>query len=213
VDAAPRLAPGDLAALRRTLMASIASFGVPLIPAERETIENFHLRFVNAGLSLRFNTSGRPPQDDYPTYRDLLLEVDPAGVQRSFLASETDYAFIRQMQMEDRIVPATGDLGGIQALTAIARYLRSTGRRVAAFYTSNVEFYLFRNSTFPRFMENLKRLPFLPNAVIVRSVFPSGGGSPRQLPGYNSTSLTQRVDALLQGWANGQFRQYWELTR
>ena len=42
------------------------------------TIAGFHRRFMEDGLSLRFNSAGRPPQAYYPTYRDLLLETDAA---------------------------------------------------------------------------------------------------------------------------------------
>jgi hypothetical protein len=82
---------------------------------------------------------------------------------------------------------------------------------VAAFYTSNVEFYLFREGSFPAFVANLDRLPRMRGSLIVRSVFPSGGLAPP--PGYNSTSLTQSIPALVDGFAKGLYRQYWELVR
>ena len=49
-----------------------------------------------------------------------------------------------------------------------------------------------------------------PHAVIIRSVF--GGGGVRPLPGYLSSSILQPVQQLLDGYARGQFRQYFELT-
>jgi hypothetical protein len=48
--------------------------------------------------------------------------------------------------------------------------------------------------------------------VIVRSVFRPGGSTPR-VAGYNSASLTQPMDVLVDGYAAGVFREYWELTR
>ena len=58
-------------------------------------------------------------------------------------------------------------------------------------------------------MDNLRRIPHRSDAVVIRSVF-GGAAAPRA--GYNSASLTQAIDILLDGFARGQFRQYWELT-
>ena len=63
----------------------------------------------------------------------------------------------------------------------------------------------------PGFMTNLARLPRQPSSVIVRSVFPSGGARTRA--GYNSASVTQSIQALLDGYQQGRFRQYWDLLR
>ena len=116
-----------------------------------------------------------PPQYDYPTYRDLLLEVDRDAVRRSFLANEEDFQFVKSLHARDRIVPIVGDLAGRGALANVGRYLDATGLRVSAFYTSNVEFYLFRDGSAQAFIANLARLPRQPGSVIVRSVFPGGG--------------------------------------
>ena len=158
--------------------------------------------------------SSTPPADrrstDYPTFRDLLLEVDHDAVRRSFLATDQDFQFVKSLHARDRIVPIVGNLAGPDALAKVGRYLDATGLRVSAFYTSNVEFYLFRDGSAPVFMTNLARLPRQPGSVIVRSVFPGGGA--RVSSGYNSASVTQPIQALLDGYDQGRFRQYWELV-
>jgi hypothetical protein len=194
-------------------MGSILAFGVPLTPQDRQTILAFHQRFISPGLSLQFNSAGRAPQYDYPTYRDLVLEVDRKGVRQSFLASEDDFQFVKSMHAKDLIVPIVGDLTGNGALAAVAKFLTATNRQVSAFYTSNVEFYLFQYGTFPRFVANLARLPHQPGSLIVRSVFPSGRAPAAMSPGYNSASLTQPIQVLLDGYAQGRYRQYGELVR
>lgn len=213
VDAAARLDEAQAAALRGRLAARIRSFGIPLGAADLATMERFHRRFMDAGLGLQFNSTGRAPQVDYPTYRDLLLEVDRQGTRQSFMASEADFQFVKGLHGRDQIVPIVGDLAGPTALAAVAKFLSASNRRVTAFYTSNVEFYLFRDGSFPAFVANLGRLPREPGAVIVRSVFASGGGAAIRAPGYNSASLTQPIQTLIDGYAKGQFRSYWELTR
>ena len=210
IERTPALAPAALAAMRTRINAKLASFGVPLSPTDQQTIERFHQRFITAGLSLQFNSTGRSPQFDYPTLRDLLLEVDRLGQRRNYLVSEDTFQAVKSLQDRDLIVPVVGNLSGPSALAAIGRHLTATGERLSAFYASNVEFYLFRDGSFPRFVENLGRIPHYDSAVVIRSIF-GGGGAPR--PGYNSSSLTQPVKMLLDGYARGEFRQYWELTR
>jgi hypothetical protein len=213
VDGAARLNETQAAALRGRLAPVVRGFGVPLSDADRASIDRFHRRFIDAGLDLQFNSTGRAPQSDYPTYRDLLLEVDRQGTRQSFLASEADFQFVKSLQAADQVIPIVGDLAGPTALASVAKFLTASNRRVSAFYTSNVEFYLFRDGSFASFIANLGRLPREPGALIVRSVFASGGGAAVRVPGYNSASLTQSIDVLLAGYAKGQFRQYWELTR
>jgi len=211
VDAAKVMPADRLAAFEARLAAVIKGFGVPLAPADLDTIRRFHRRFIDEGLSLQFNTTGRAPQYDYPTYRDLLLEVDRQNVRQSFVATEESFQFVKSLQAQHLIIPIVGDLSGARAMAAVAKFLASRRKQISAFYTSNVEFYLFRDGSFPRFMANLARLPHQPGSVIIRSIFPSGGAAPP--PGYNSTSLTQPIQTLLDGYAKGQFRDYRQLAK
>lgn len=211
IDRAAPLRDAELRALRARVTTVIESFGVPLSDSDLATIDRFHRRFAAAGLSLRFNSFGRQPQYGYPTLRELVVEVDRQGVQRSYLATEEDFQFVKRLHAEDRIVPIVGDLSGPSALAAVARLLVQSNQQVAAFYTSNVEFYLFGAGSFADFITNLRRLPRRPGALIVRSVFGSGGARP--LPGYNSVSLTQTIDSLVDGHAGGRIRTYRDLTR
>jgi hypothetical protein len=213
IDAARPIADDAVRMLRDRLATVVAGFGVPLTDADRATIDRFHRRFIQAGLSLQFNTTGRAPQFDYPTYRDLLLEVDRQGARRSFMASESDFRFVKDLHARDRIIPIVGDLSGPTALGAVAKHLAAAKLQVAAFYTSNVEFYLFRAGMFPRFVANLERLPRQPNSLVIRSVFPAGSAGSAAVAGYNSASLTQPIETLVDGHARGRFRQYWELIR
>jgi hypothetical protein len=207
IDRAAPLGADRLAALDQRLAATIDAFGMALTPEDHRTIVRFHRRFVDDGLSLQFNSTGRAPQFNYPTYRDLLLETDRAGTPRSFMAIEADYQFVRSLQGRDLVVPIVGDLAGPQALAAVARFLSDRKAQVSAFYVSNVEFYLFRQGSFARFVNNVARMPRRDGSVIIRSAF---NGAPT-VPGYNSASMTQSIQALVDGYAAGRFRQYWDL--
>lgn len=204
-----RLGDAAITELRARVDETIKTFGVPLSDGDFATINRFHRRFVTAGLPLRFQTTGRPPQSNYPTYHDLLLETDRQGRRWNFLASEDDFQFVRSLERRDLVIPVVGDLAGASALAGIGRLMTSRGDRLSAFYASNVEFYLFNDGTFPRFVENLERLPHTNRSVIIRSVF---GGRGQPAPGYASSSLVQPVDQLLKGYASGSFHSYSELT-
>jgi hypothetical protein len=199
----------ELASIESRLAGVVTGFGVPLSDEDHRTMRRFHRRFVADGLSLQFNSAGRPPQYDYPTYRDLILETDRSGARRSFLASESDFQFVKSLQARDLVIPVVGDLSGSTALAAIARFLATRGERVSAVYASNVEFYLFRQGTFGRFIANLQQLPLRDEALVIRSVFGRSGLAP---PGYNSASVTQPIRALLEGYEQGRFRRYAEVV-
>ena len=202
MDKAAPLGSAEIAALRARTSERIASFGVPLSAPDLATIDRFHRQFIDAGLWLQFTSTGRAPQSFYPTYRDLLIETDRNGRQRSFLATEGDFQFLKALQGRHAVIPVVGDLSGSTALVAVGRAIAARRETLSAFYASNVEFYLFRAGTFARFMANLKTIPHAPNAVVIRSVFTGGG----------SWQLTHNVPDLLDGFARGRFRSYSELT-
>ena len=184
--------------------------GVPLTADDLATIAAFHRRFMEDGLSLRFNSAGRPPQAHYPTYRDLLLETDAGGSQTNYLASEEMFQFVKSMQAQDRIVPVVGDVSGPSALQAVGRAIAARGERLSAFYVSNVEFYLFGQGAFPRFVANLRGIPRSKQAVLIRSVF--GRYSTFGRPGDASQSQLHGLDDLLGGYEDGRYRSYGELV-
>jgi hypothetical protein len=203
--------PPELSAIERQqarIAGRLKAFGVPLSPVDIKTIERAHRRFIEVGLGLKFESLGRAAQAYNPTYRDLLLETDGSGRTGHYLSTEDGFQFLKTLEARDLLIPVVGDFAGPKALAAVGRFLKDRNERVSAFYASNVEFYLFRNGTFPRFVANLGLLPRSTGAVVIRSVF--SGGSP--MPGYASASLTQPLADLLDGYAQGRFRQYWELT-
>jgi hypothetical protein len=170
-----------LDSVRGRVDAAVKSFGVPLSAADLATIDRFHRRFIDAGLDLRFQSTGRPPQFYYPTYRDLLVETDGEGHQRNYLASEESFQFVKGLETRDRVIPVVGNLGGPSAMAAVARALAARHEQLSAFYVSNVEFYLERDGTYQRFATNLARMPRTSNSVIIRSIFGRGGGSMSEL--------------------------------
>jgi hypothetical protein len=176
--------PDGSRALRSRLDRTIEGFGVPLARADLETIGRFHRTFITAGLDLKFQSHGRRPNDYYPTYRELLLATDANGRKWNFLASEDDFQFVKSLQARDAIIPIVGKVHGPHALRAIGAAIVERRERVSAFYISNVEFYLSRDATLGRFIDNLSRLPRDGRSVMIRSVFDRG----------SSMSVVQSID-------------------
>jgi hypothetical protein len=207
IDGAALDAKG-IAALRARVDETIARNGVPLTSDDRTTIDRFHRRFIEAGANLRFQSLGRPPQMHYPTYRDLLLERTPSGEPGSFLSSEEAFLFLKDLQRRDLVIPVVGDLSGPSAMAAVGKLLHARSQRVSAFYTSNVEFYLFNDGRFPTFVVNLGRMPRAPNSVIIRSFFQRYAW-----PGSVSASRLQAMGDLVEGFSKGKYKHYGELMQ
>jgi hypothetical protein len=198
-----------VAGLRSRVDAAIAKMGLPLSRDDLATIDRYHRRFIEGGVWLQFQSFGRAPQRDYPKYGELLAETDSAGRQRNYLASEEAFQFVKSMHGQDAIIPVVGDLSGSSALVAIARLIDRRRERLSAFYASNVEDYLFRDGRFPKFVQNLGRIPHGDRSVVIRSVF--WRGMPGGRPGDNSSSKIQLVDELLTAFAKGRIQGYGDL--
>ena len=210
VDGSP---PVDtLDALLDGVVAHAAATGVALTADDRATIRSIHGRFARDGLGLRFNSHGRAPRPDYPTLRQLLLERDREGRRVSYLADEESYRYLAGLQASNRVVPVVGDLAGAHALRAIAGEVERRDREVTAFYVSNVEFYLFGDDAFPRYVANLEALPVADEAVVIRSYFNRFRPIPQTVPGYASTQLLQSIPTLLAAWEEGRIGSYRSLV-
>ncbi|MGA9770878.1 MAG: hypothetical protein WBV94_17690 [Blastocatellia bacterium] len=187
----------------------IQKFGFTLSQTDFETIAKIHKAFFSAGLEIRYSSYHRPPRSIYPTYRDLLLERDLAGQQQNYFNSEEEFQFLKKLEDQDLIVPVVGDLSGTQALKAIGQYITESKERVSAFYVSNIEFYLQRQGTFDKFVENLKSLPIDEHSVMIRSYFNYyAPPHPQAEPNHFSTQLLQRIDDLIKQCAGGECDSY-----
>jgi len=205
-------APADSArsaALDAEIAGTVRSWGIPLTDADLATIRRFHHTFVDAGPALRFTSFGRAPRPYYPTYRQLVVETDMEGHPASWLADAEAYDFVRGLERAGRIVPVVGDLGGAHAVREIGAVLEEMHIPLSAFYVSNVEFYLVQQGTVGAWLANLATLPRTPEAVVIRSVFPTfRRDHPSAVPGYYSAQSLQPVSTLV----GTSFRDYWDMV-
>jgi hypothetical protein len=196
--------------LQKQVASQVASFGMALSPQDVATIRRFHQTFIDAGLSLKFQSYGRAPRSYYPSYRELLFESDREGRRANFLASEEDYQFVRRLQMRDAIIPVVGNLSGPSALAAVGKAIRDRGITVSAFYVSNVELYLFQNGVFAHYADTLAGMPHNAHSVLIRSIFSGPGvwSLPDTAPGYASASVVQPMDEFIADYRGRKYLTY-----
>jgi hypothetical protein len=152
-----------------------------------------------------------------PTFEELMLGTDKEGVQRSFLATEENFRTVKQLQEKNLIVPIVGDFAGPSALRAVGKYLRDHDATVTAFYTSNVEQYLFMSGTWQDFYSNVATLPVTGNSVFVRGVIRSASGELSSSPALPLTSryetLLFSIPDLVADFKKGDIRSYDDIVR
>jgi len=210
--------PADEKLIERTraeVRRRVLTFGLTLSERDLETVDEIYRAFANSGLEVRYTIRDRPTGRFFPAYRELLLEKDLDGKQCNFLAVESDFQYVKEMQDKDLIIPITGDLSGPKAVRAIGDYLREVGETVSAFYLSNVEFYLVRNGSFDRFVDNVKFLPIQSKSVLIRSYFNYAyytSQHPQTVDNYFSVQLLQTLESLVRDQNAGGYENYYDLV-
>lgn len=188
--------------------------GFPLSADDFAGIEFVYTSFYLAGPDLTYNYGagfGGGRGRGMPSFADLMVATDAAGVNRGFLATEENYAVVRQLHLRNLIIPVVGDFAGPRALRAVGDYLRSHGSVVSAIYTSNVEQYLFREPhKWRQYYDNVATLPTDSMSTFVRAVFNFGyvgGGS-----GARSITMLQPVSELLRAVRDGRVQSYFDVV-
>jgi hypothetical protein len=122
-----------------------------------------------SGRGGRGGSGGRMSGGTSPTYTELMTTNDGTGKERSFLATEENFAFIKDLETRNLIVPIVGNFAGPKALRAVAAYLKEKKQIVSVFYLSNVEQYLRQDDIWNTFCANAATLPIDKSSVFIRS--------------------------------------------
>jgi hypothetical protein len=183
-------------------------------------LDDIYSQFYEFGPALSYSSrmgrggggGGRRFGNRFPTWAEMARQTDADGRQRGYLASHAAFVAIKEMQLKNLIVPVVGDHTGPDALRQVGRYIRERGATVGAFYTSNVEQYLFRYGTWARFAANLGTLPLDDQSVIIRSVSPRDGylGVPQGPDGR--ANVLDRILPLVRDFGAGQITTYRDVT-
>jgi hypothetical protein len=145
---------------------------------DRLALRNVYAAFREFGPLINYNSRGGGfgGLRFMPSYADLMTQIDGSGREWSYLASEENYRVVRDLELRNLIVPLTGDFGGLKAIRAVGQYVKDQGALISAFYTSNVEGYLFQggdrtgnpNGGAAKFYGNVSTLPLDKTSTFIR---------------------------------------------
>src|SRR5947207_1807905 len=180
----------------------------PLTPGDIEGIRWALGNYYNFGPSINYNSSlsaSVPPTiigavgggfggNNGVTYATLMTADDGAGQTRSYLATQENFEFIKDLESRNLVLPIVGDFGGTKAIRAVATYLKNTNAMVSAFYLSNVEQFLGQGGKWRNFCNSAAALPLDTTSSFIRSgrgrnIF--GGG------GVQNSSLGNMLDDVM----------------
>jgi len=130
----------NLAAIENTL----SKHKFSLSSDDLKKVEYIYDVFFRAGpdIDYKFASSWPPGMAPAPTYVQAMTHTDTDKKAWSFLATEENYQFVRQMQLKNLVIPIVGDFAGPKAVRAVGGYIKEHNGIVSAFYLSNVEVYL-----------------------------------------------------------------------
>jgi len=174
------------------------------------TLDHVFDVFAAYGTSLNYNSNidglgqirlGRGGNN--VAYSDLMRLVDRDGVNRSYVASEETFRFMKDLEERNLLVPVVGNFGGPKAIRAVGQYVREQGATVSVFYLSNVEQYLFSPPQggppiYREFYENVASLPLEDASTFIRS---GNGGGGR---GGGLTPMMSSVRDVLNAFRQGR---------
>jgi len=171
----------------------------PLWEDDIAAIERIERAFFEAGPELRYSY----PHRWFPSFAELVLETDDRGEHHGYLSTEEAFQRLKQLETKNLVIPVIGDFAGSKAVRAVGHYLNAHGARVSAFYTSNVEFYLFEHGGWNAFAANVATLPLDRNSVFIRAHFDNGA---RQ--GSRSTTELDPIGRVMAEYHEGRIRSY-----
>jgi hypothetical protein len=171
--------------------------GFALSEEDRQGITYVYDSFFSFGPGIQYNsTSGSGSGFGFrggnqPSYADLMVAVDGAGQMRGYLASEENFAVLKQLEAKNLLVPVVGNFAGPKAIRAVGAYLKEKGATVSAFYLSNVEQYLMQDGIWREFCANVATLPLDDTSTFIRA---ARGG--RYGPGGLSSGLSKITEGV-----------------
>ena len=169
--------------------------------------------FMRASPNVRIGSTFAP-MSMYASFGYLMGLDDGTGLNRGWLGSEASFRWIKDFESRNLLVPIVGNFAGPKALRAVSAFLKERDTKVAAFYTSNVEQYLFQNRLDADFYENVATLPTDGNSMFIRSI-PNQFNNvvmPRN-PGSRLAQTTSSIDSVVATYRKGELVSYVALQR
>src|SRR5215467_6556055 len=214
----PKVFDDNLAAMKKCLM---ERHGFKLTQEDEGMLAYIFRAFYVGGPSLGYSNVSFPNRPGMPrilpTYEELMLDTDENGEQRSYLATEENFLTLQRFERNNLIVPVVGNFAGQSALRAVGKYLRDNDTSVSAFYTSNVEQYLFMSADdWKNFYTNIGMLPLDGNSVFIRPLINTGTGysaSPQFRANFHWDTLLFPMSDLVADFNAGAVENYYDVIR
>jgi hypothetical protein len=194
----------------------VKQHGFALSDDDLSGLEYVYKAFYEGGpdLNYSFPNGGFFRGGNFPNYADLMSETDGHGEHRSYLASEDQFRALSEIEKNNAIVPIVGNFSGPKALRAVGEYLRQHNATVTAFYTSNVEMYLFQQGDdWKKFYSNVATLPVTDKSTFIRSV--SNRGLRFQFrnsaPGARASTRLNPIAELIRAYRAGRIDGYYDV--
>ncbi len=196
--------------------------GFPLTEEDEMSLGYVLTAFFVGGQNLGYpgpNQALRPSAfRTLPTYEELMIDSDEQGAQKSFLATEENFAILKELEQKNLIVPLVGNFAGPAALRSVGAYLKQHDTAVSAFYLSNVEQYLFMNTDdWKNFYSNVAMLPLDSKSVFIRPLINTGGGgyaaSPLFRPGFQWDTMLFPIEDLVSAFNAGKIQSYYDVIQ
>jgi hypothetical protein len=169
----------NLAAIK----SSLAKHGFALSADDLKKVEYVYDVFFRGGPQIDYAFASAFPAGmaPAPNYIQAMTDTDADKKQWSFLATEENYRFVREMQLRNTFIPIVGDFSGPKAIRKVAEYTKQHNAVVSAFYVSNVEAYLGGTGgpvsarigspeKLQRFYETVAELPMDRSSLFIRFV-------------------------------------------
>jgi hypothetical protein len=147
----------------------ISKHGFKLSDVDLRGIDFVYSNFFKSGPELRYEFTAGGSPSGVPTYSELMTSTDPQKQNRSYLATEDSFRYLKDLQTRNMIVPVVGNFAGPKALRAVGTYLKEKKAVVATFYTSNVEQYLLQDGLWNNFCSSVSTFPVDAGSVFIRS--------------------------------------------
>ena len=150
------------------------------------TIATIQARLAGPGVECRFLAL-----KIYPTLAKLM------SMPGHMLSREELYRNVRSLQKADRILPIVDNFAARGGLAKLGAWLNEHHLQLGVIYVSDVEFFLIRSGRFSTYVANLDRLPWHPEAIIVRTSTREIK-HPERVAGDSSTTIVRALAEFLE---------------
>ncbi len=147
----------------------VTRHGFVLSSEDLNGVQYVYHAFFTFGPGIQYSSTEGFGATYQPTYVDLMLATDGNGRTRGYLSSQESFAYVKDLQGRNLLVPVVGNFSGPKAIRAVGAYLKQRDAMVSAFYLSNVEQYLRLQRGWNTFCSNVAALPFDDTSTFIRA--------------------------------------------